>query len=155
MRTKRSVVALLMLAAGLGYLSMAMGLPGHDGVDAATVPKALAWMMIGLGALEMAAAIRTAPAEGGAQIPARGMATVAVTLVLIAGFIAALRPLGFPIAAAAFLFLQFIVLTPSDRRPNLAFYGILAVGVSALVFFTFRYGFDLLLPAGPLTAWIN
>ncbi|MCJ8139877.1 tripartite tricarboxylate transporter TctB family protein [Falsirhodobacter halotolerans] len=155
MRTKRIVVALLMLVAGIGYMAMAMALPGREGVDAATVPKALAWMMIGLGVLELVGAVRLVPVDDGPRVSVGGMATVLVTLILIAGFIAALRPLGFPIAAASFLFLQFIVLTPGDRRPNYPFYAALAVGTTTLIFVTFRYGFDLLLPAGLLSAWIN
>lgn len=155
MRKRNIVVAVLMLGAGVAYLAMAMALPAREGIDAATVPKALAWMMIVLGALELVGAVRTTGATGSMRMPTGGMATVGVTLLLIAGFIALLRPLGFPVAAALFLFLQFIVLTPQDRRPNYGFYAALAVLAAALIFVTFRYGFDLLLPAGPLIAWLN
>ena len=87
-----------------------------------------------------------------------GSLTIALhwlTLLLIAGFIAALRPLGFPLATALYLFLQFLVLTPRATRPPLPLYAGLAVASAAVIFATFRYGFDLLLPAGPLVAWLN
>lgn len=155
MLKKNIVVAVLMLGAGIAYLVMAMGLPAREGIDAATVPKALAWMMIVLGGLELVSAVRTVGLESNVRMPAGGMATVGVTLLLIAGFIALLRPFGFPVAAALFLFLQFIVLTPRERRPNYGFYAALAIGAAALIFVTFRYGFNLLLPAGPLIAWLN
>ena len=83
------------------------------------------------------------------------MVTVALTLALIAGYIAALRPLGFPIATAIYLFLQFMVLTPQGSGRSLPLYAGLAALASGLIFATFRYGFDLLLPAGPLTAMLN
>ena len=146
-----------MTGAGIAYLRMAGNLPEREGVDAATVPGMLAWMMIGLGLIEMIGAWRRTPAP-----PSRvagsgwsGMVTVVLTLLLIAGFVAALRPLGFPIATALYLFLQFLVLTPRSTRPPLPLYGGLALGAAAFIFATFRYGFDLLLPAGPLVAWLN
>lgn len=155
MQKKNIVVAVLMLGAGVAYLTMAMALPAREGIDAATVPKALAWMMIVLGALELVSAVGTTGSAGATRMPASGMATVGVTLLLIAGFIALIRPFGFPITAALFLFLQFIVLTPRERRPNYGFYATLAILAASLIFVTFRYGFDLLLPAGPLIAWLN
>lgn len=155
MLKRNIVVAVMMLGAGVAYLAMATGLPAREGVDAATVPKALAWMMIALGALELVGALRTAGTAAGQRMPEGGMISVGITLLLIAGFIALLRPLGFPIAAALFLFVQFIVLTPRIRTPNYLFYAALAIMASALIFVTFRYGFDLLLPAGPLIAWLN
>lgn len=78
-------------------------------------------------------------------------ATVGITLALIAGYVALLGPLGFPFATAGYLFLQFIVLTPRSVRPTLPVYALIAVAAAAVIFVTFRYGFGLLLPAGPLT----
>ncbi|MBM3605069.1 MAG: tripartite tricarboxylate transporter TctB family protein [Alphaproteobacteria bacterium] len=170
MRLKDVIVGLAMTGAGIIYLRMTAALPTKDGVDAATVPTMLAWMMIALGLAELVGAWRrhsaqatrdlTAPTLATATVPpapavSSGMVTVVLTLVLIAGFVAALRPLGFPIATALYLFLQFLLLTPRSSRPPVALYAGLAAGASALIFATFRYGFDLLLPAGPLVAWLN
>lgn len=153
MRLKDTAIALVMTGTGIGYLGMIAGLPEREGVDATTVPTILAWMMVGLGLIELVGALRK-PAAG----PAKGVAnmvTVALTLALIAGYIAALRPLGFPIATAIYLFLQFLALTPQGTGRSLPLYAGLAVAASGLIFATFRYGFDLLLPAGPLTAMLN
>ena len=90
-----------------------------------------------------------------ANAAASGLVTVGLTLLLIAGFIAALRPLGFPIATAIYLFLQFLVLTPKSATRSVPLYAGLAIASSVLIFATFRYAFDLLLPAGPLVAWLN
>lgn len=153
MRLRDTIVALAMTATGIVYLRMTAALPEREGVDATTVPTLLAWMMIGLGVIELAGALRrpALPEQGAGQ---GNLLTVLLTLALIAGFIAALRPLGFPIAAALYLFLQFLVLTPRGGRPPVVLYAGLAVTASALIFATFRYGFDLLLPAGPLVAWL-
>lgn len=154
MRLKDVIVGAAMTGAGIVYLRMAGNLPEREGVDAATVPGILAWMMIVLGLIEMVGAWKRAPAAA-SRTGREGIVTVGLTLLLIAGFIAALRPLGFPLATALYLFLQFLVLTPRATRPPLPLYAGLAVASAAVIFATFRYGFDLLLPAGPLVAWLN
>ncbi|MDP5306815.1 tripartite tricarboxylate transporter TctB family protein [Paracoccus spongiarum] len=154
MRLKDVIVGAAMTAAGAAYLRMAQLLPEKDGVDAATVPTFLAWLMILLGLIELAGALRRAP-DDAARAPTGGVLTVALTLALIAGYVAALRPLGFPIATALYLFVQFLVLTPRSIRPPVPLYAGLAVAAAAVIFATFRYGFDLLLPSGPLVAWLN
>ena len=152
-RKSELLVGLAMLGAGLGYLYMTMQLPRRGSVDATFFPYALAWAMIGLGALHCFVTLRRsdfAAALGGRMQTAQKL-TVLATLGLVALFILALRPLGFPIAASGFLFVQFIVLTPAGQKPNLPLYALLAVVSSAVIFALFRYGFNLLLPAGPLT----
>jgi len=156
MRLRDVIVGGAMTAAGILYLRMGNALPEKDGVDAATVPGILAWMMIALGLIELVGALRRPAVAGEAAAPVTArLATVGLTLALIAGFIALLRPLGFPIATALYLFLQFLVLTPRGGRPPVPLYAGLAVGAAVFIFVTFRYGFDLLLPAGPLVAWLN
>ncbi|MEE2861578.1 MAG: tripartite tricarboxylate transporter TctB family protein [Pseudomonadota bacterium] len=156
MRLKDVIVGAVMAGAGIAYLRMAAALPERDGVDAGTVPGILAWMMIALGLIELVGALRRPPAsEAETRAATSGVVTVGLTLLLIAGFIAALRPLGFPIATAIYLFLQFLVLTPQSTTRSVPLYAGLAVASSVLIFATFRYAFDLLLPAGPLVAWLN
>lgn len=154
-----------MLAAGLGYLYLTVNLPRRGTgsasfVDASFVPYILASLMIGLGALQIVAELRVTKAaarrdpDAGTEDGSASYWTVAVTLALVAAFAAALRPLGFPIVTALYLFLQFIVLTPNDRRVSYPLYAGLAVASSLVIFVTFRYGFQLLLPAGPLTPFL-
>jgi putative tricarboxylic transport membrane protein len=168
MRAQNVLVGGLMLVAGLGYLYMTATLPRRDTgggaaiVDATFFPYILAILMVVLGILQLIAGFRTpdhatAPALDPDAEPEGGpinYVTVALTLVLIMAFTAALGPLGFPIAAAIYLFLQFIVLRPVNRNFGYPVYITIAVVASIVIFVTFRYGFQLLLPAGPLTAFL-
>jgi len=61
-----------------------------------------------------------------------------------------MRPLGFAISAAFYLFLQFSLLSPAGRpRPHFM-HAALAIGISLTIYVVFRQGFNLMLPAGPL-----
>lgn len=162
-RNKNVIVGAAMLAAGLAYIYLVAGLPRRGAVDATFLPYILASAMILLGLLQMAvawfgsspAAAQTVDDEGAAKSGARpSYGTVLMTLALVAGFIALLRPLGFPFAAMLYLFFQFIVLTPADRKPSYGHYAILAFVCSVVIFVAFRYGFDLILPAGPLLNYL-
>ena len=166
-RAKGVLVGGLMLVAGLGYLYLTATLPQRDTggasfVDASFIPYILAILMVGLGVLQLIAGFRAAAAPSGdlrdVDAEEEGGAvsywTVAVTLGLVAAYIALLTPLGFPLATALYLFFQFIVLTPTERRVSYALYAGLAVVASIVIFVAFRYGFTLLLPAGPLTPFL-
>lgn len=143
-----------MVAAGLGYLALTGDIPRRGMVDASFVPRILAWMMIGLGVLQLIAARGALAAIGEKAISAGSYAVVGISLMLIAAFIALMRPLGFPVAASLFLFAQFWLLTPSDRPTRPALYAALAVAASIIIFITFRYGFKLLLPSGPMMSFL-
>jgi putative tricarboxylic transport membrane protein len=153
---KREVLlGIVMLSAGLIYLFLTMSLPRRGFVDAAFVPYVLALAMCALGVLQLLAG-RRLPSEVPSDTDAAAEAgpadyrTVLKTLGLIVGYIALLDPIGFPIMTAIYLFAQFIVLTPADKKINYRAYGLIAIVSSAVIFITFRYGFDLLLSAGLL-----
>jgi putative tricarboxylic transport membrane protein len=165
-RTKPVVIGVIMLASGLFYLFLVVGLPRRGVVDAAFFPYVLAVIMIGLGLLQTVVSLRAEPqavlaeddtteVAGESDTPVRSSySTVIQTLLLIAGFTALLRPLGFPVAAALYLFFQFIVLKPAQDKPRFGFYALVAVSAALIIFISFRYGFDLILPAGPLTPYL-
>lgn len=152
-RKSEIFVGLAMLGVGIGYLYMTMQLPRRGAVDATFFPYVLAWAMIGLGALQCIVTLRRSDfgARSGEPMQNVQKLTVLATLGLVALYIFALRQLGFPIATTLFLFAQFIVLTPTGQKLKLPLYALLAVISSAVIFVIFRYGFNLLLPAGPLT----
>ena len=104
-----------------------------------------------LGVLQLLAAWGQAPREDAAAAEAGpDYLTVDKTLGLIVGYIAVLQWLGFPIATVAYLYLQFLVLTPHDHRVSHGRYLLIALCASVFIYVVFRHGFDLLLPAGLL-----
>ncbi|TRO38524.1 tripartite tricarboxylate transporter TctB family protein [Pseudomonas sp. ALS1131] len=163
---KELIIGIAMLGASLTYLVLAQQLPGHDGVDAATVPKLLAGFLSLLGVMQLvsafakpkAAAEPTAsPAPAEAEEPTVEIVepkTVIKTLGLILGYMTLLGPVGFPIMTVVYLYLQFLVLTPVNQKARHLTYLLVAVICSALIFLLFREAFDLLLPAGLLNNYI-
>ncbi|CEG54828.1 conserved membrane hypothetical protein [Stutzerimonas xanthomarina] len=156
---KELIIGVAMLGASIAYLVMAYRVPGHDGIDAATVPTLLAILLCLLGALQTLSAIgnRARPtAESDADAPEQTSAsvveplTVLKTLGLILIYVVLLGPVGFPIMTALYLYLQFIVLTPVDHKVRHLPYAAIAVVTSAVIYLLFREAFDLLLPAGLL-----
>lgn len=74
---------------------------------------------------------------------------VVATLVLLVFYIALIREIGFLIMTVIYLFLQFYVLAHKSKR-SFPLFLILSVVVSVTVYYVFRYGFHLMLPAGIL-----
>ena len=156
---KELTIGVAMLGASIAYLVMAYRVPGHDGIDAATVPTLLAILLCLLGALQTLSAIgnRARPAaESEADAPEQTSTsvveplTVLKTLGLILIYVVLLGPVGFPIMTALYLYLQFIVLTPVNQKVRHLPYAAIAVVTPAVIYLLFREAFDLLLPAGLL-----
>lgn len=159
---KEMAIGAAMLAVGVAYLFLVADLPRRGPVDSTFIPYVLSGAMILLGLAQLTTTWLKpvlAPAPAGAGDDETGLArpnygTVAKTLALFAIFIALLRPIGFPFAAALYLFFQFVVLTPGGRKPSYGLYAFLAVLCSVVIFVAFRYGFDLILPSGPLVYYL-
>jgi putative tricarboxylic transport membrane protein len=150
-KKKEVVIGAAMLATGLIYLFLTANLPRKAFIDAAFVPYLLAAGMCLLGVLQLLAAWGQAPREDAAAAEAGpDYLTVGKTLGLIVGYIAVLQWLGFPIATVAYLYLQFLVLTPHDHRISHGRYLLIALCAAVFIYVVFRHGFDLLLPAGLL-----
>ncbi|WP_226685996.1 tripartite tricarboxylate transporter TctB family protein [Stutzerimonas stutzeri] len=152
-------IGVAMLGASIAYLVMAYRVPGHDGIDAATVPTLLAILLCLLGALQTLSAFgnRARPAaESDADATEQTRTsvveplTVLKTLGLILLYVVLLGPVGFPIMTTLYLYLQFIVLTPVDHKVRHLPYAAIAVVTSIVIYLLFREAFDLLLPAGLL-----
>jgi putative tricarboxylic transport membrane protein len=74
---------------------------------------------------------------------------VIVSFVIIAGYIAFLESVGFIIMTAVYLFAQMIVLTTKPQR-KLVLFAILSLVISGVIYASFVYGFQLMLPTGIL-----
>ena len=170
-KKKELIIGIAMIGASLAYLVMAYRLPGHQGVDAGTVPLLLAGLMILLGAIQLLSALatKTAPpseqssqlASDLPQVPTEQAPkdvieprTVLLTLGLMLGYIALLGTVGFPIMTVVYLYLQFLVLTPVSQKPRHLTYLLISAVSSAVIFLLFREAFDLMLPAGLLNNFL-
>ena len=147
-------VGVFFLAVGLGYLYMTSNLPRKQFIDAAFIPYVLGSIMTLLGVLQLWAANKLGGGEAsGKQVDKPDYATVLKTLGLIIAYVAFLDSVGFPIMTVVYLFMQFIVLKPIAKKATYLtylMYGVIAILTSAAVFMTFRYAFDMMLPAGLL-----
>lgn len=72
------------------------------------------------------------------------------SLVLIVIYVNILAPVGFILSTLGYLFLQILVLAPNDRRSakDILIYAVIDIVFVFAVFFLFRYGFKIVLPAG-------
>ena len=70
---------------------------------------------------------------------------VVASIICMAVYISLLDILGFFIASILYLFAQFSVLAVNDRK-NMITIGILSLVVPVIVYITFVYGFDMILP---------
>ncbi len=75
---------------------------------------------------------------------------VLASLVSSVVYVNVLKPVGFIVSTLVYLFLQIFILAPDDQRKpkNLVFYLVLDVIFTLIVYFLFRYGFKIVLPAG-------
>lgn len=78
---------------------------------------------------------------------------VALSLILALLYVFLLQKIGFIICTLVYLFCQIFVLAPDERRTkkDLLTYLIIDVVFTFVVFFLFRYGFKIVLPAGIFT----
>lgn len=153
-KRKELLVGALMLGAGLFYLFLTLNLPRKGFIDASTVPYVLSVGLCLLGALQLLTATKaTQPAadpdaENEPSEKKPDYPTVLKTLGLIAVYVALLQKVGFPIMTVLYLYAQFIVITPREQEINHLAYIVISVVASAVIFVTFRQGFDLMLPTG-------
>lgn len=154
-KKREFAVGIFILAIGLGYLYMTSSLPRKQFVDAAFVPYILSITMCALGVFQLWEASRLPADSSSGNEGKADYLTVTKTLGLITAYAALLEPIGFPIMTIVYLFVQFIVLTPADKKISFPMYAIIAVVTSATVYSTFRYAFDMMLPIGLLNGFID
>ena len=153
-KKKELLIGALMLGAGLLYLFLTINLPRKGFIDASTVPYVLSAGLCLLGILQLLQGYKATPdnatADNDEATTGIDYTTVLKTLGLVAAYIALLKPAGFLLVTVLYLYLQFIVLTPLEQKVNHLAYAVIAVLSSAMIYATFRLGFDLMLPTGLL-----
>jgi len=71
------------------------------------------------------------------------------TLIMSCVYVLLLEPLGFLISSILYVFCQILNLCPKNDV-NIVKFAVIAVVSSVIIYFTFRNGLHLMLPAGPL-----
>jgi len=75
---------------------------------------------------------------------------VLVTFALIAVYTIMLTYLGFIIATAIYLFAQIMILATKEQRRRWYFILVFSVAIDLAIYYSFYYGFSLILPSGKL-----
>jgi putative tricarboxylic transport membrane protein len=147
--------ACIMLFITIGYLILTLQIaPSGNIIDARFFPFIIDILMAVLTAclfVSSMKAIKNYKDDGAVAQKADGK-TVLETVALIVVYVALMQPIGFVIATFLYLFGQFIVITPADKKVNYVQYVIIALISSVAVYMLFRYaGLNVMLPQGILT----
>ena len=153
MKTQKAydmLFGVIVLAIAAFYTVMTCMIPLRDNADvinARTIPFILAALMWILGICQLVFSQKSSkePLDKGEGVDIK---TVIQTALLIILYIALFDMVGFIVMTILYLFFQYIVLTPSDKKINPVLYGIIAVAVSIFVYTVFRYALDIMLPQG-------
>lgn len=88
-----------------------------------------------------------------ASIPDCDYKRVLASIILVLIYVYMLQPVGFIVCTLVFLLLQMLVLSPDDERgkKDIIKLAVIDVIFTLVVFFLFRYGFKIVLPAGIFT----
>ena len=78
---------------------------------------------------------------------------VLLSILLMLVYVFTFKPIGFIVATLIYLPLQITVLAPDDKRTkkDIILYVVIDVIFTLAVFFLFRYGFKIMMPAGIFT----
>jgi putative tricarboxylic transport membrane protein len=117
-------------------------------INAQFFPYLLSSVLGAFSVLQLIIAIRELPeskTDAGTDMPRDGMIRIALTLVLLAVYVAFLQDVGFLLMTTVYVFFQTLLLTPRDRV-NIKFALGLAVISSSVIYFLFTYVLELMLP---------
>lgn len=156
MQKKQDILfASITVVVGVFYFMMTSQLPSKGGaVNGKTIPYILGSMMIVLGVLQIGASLKikkNVEAKRREDDKCVDVTTVFKTVILIVCYIALFNVIGFLITTFVYLFLQFTVLSPAEKKPNLIVYLLISGVISLFIYTSFRYGLDIMLPQGIIT----
>lgn len=156
------IVGICYLALGIALIIGAKALPKSTVMDIGPdfMPIVVGSICIGLSVLLLVQAVSALRKTAGQKTEAGSESTesasdyvrVIESLVLALVYVNVLKPVGFIISTLVYLALQIFVLAPNDKRTmkDIVKYVIIDVIFTLVVYFLFRYGFKIVLPAGIL-----
>ena len=71
------------------------------------------------------------------------------TIVVFTAYVLLMKPVGFIITSAVYLFLQMLILCPKEKRNSILF-AVISVVCAVAIYYIFRNGLNVMLPAGIL-----
>ena len=155
------IIALAISAAYLFYTAQIKKRPKltPSYASARTIPYLLGILLAIIAVLLILQGIRKMRAydesrDAGEKMSRTDLTAVALTFIVIIGYILLLQPLGFCLATVLYLFLQMLVLAPKEKR-NLPLFACVSVGFTAVIFVAFRVGLQQLLPRGVIESLLG
>ena len=92
--------------------------------------------------------------SGGQQEPVytdrKRWGQLAISVVLMVGYILLMRTFGFMLTSAVYLFLQMLAILEDRSRKRVILIAVIAVLVPVILYIPFRYGFQLMIPVGTI-----
>lgn len=76
-------------------------------------------------------------------------ARVLATIASFIAYVCLMKPVGFLLTSAVYLFVQMLILAPKEKR-NYLLFAVISVVFSVVVYFVFRNALNVMLPAGIL-----
>jgi putative tricarboxylic transport membrane protein len=115
-------------------------------INAQFFPYLLSSILGVVSVIQLVIAIRKLPeAKAGGEMNRLGILRIALTLILLAAYVALLKDVGFLVTTAVYVFFQALILTPRERL-NVKFSLGLAVVSSSVIYFLFTHVLSLMLP---------
>ena len=75
---------------------------------------------------------------------------IALSVVLMLGYILLMRTFGFMLTSAVYLFLQMLAILEDRSKKRVILIAIIAIVVPIVLYIPFRYGFQLMIPVGTI-----
>ena len=165
-RCRDFILGILLLTLGIAYTVMAQQIKQGNKLiqrnvgnyaHARIVPTLLGILLIILSVIliiQGARKMKQEDNEPGKQMSKVDMISIVLTFAAMILYIIILPELGFMLSTMIYLFVQFIILAPQNKRNYLVF-AIVAVVFTIIAFVAFRIGLTQMLPRGPLEALIG
>ena len=147
------IFGLIMLAIAAGYLILTLQVPISGGMfNGRFFPLIIDLILFLLTAFQFVAYFKNKGCELDESSGEKDGKTVLYTVALIVAYIALMQYIGFVLSTALYLFLQFIVMTPRDKKIGYVKYAVIAAVSSVAIYMIFRYTeLNVMLPQGIFT----
>ena len=153
------ITGLLFGALSLFYFSGSFGLrqvKRYQGIGAEFMPRIYAAVLFICALIQLVEGIRqqfveaepVVAQEAPKSVDKRGRRNVAFAFILLFAYIAALKPAGFMLASAVFIFVLCVLLTPDYAKKNYVGYAVFSALLSVGTYFLFKNVLYIALPVG-------